>query len=66
MTTEKPTGKPILTVLRELEIGESVTYPVERTSYLRSVSVSRGLEWGRKYKTSTNREKQTITVTRVE
>lgn len=61
---EKTTDKPILTALRELEVGESVTYPAERTSYLRSVCVSFGLEWGKKFTTKTNREERTVSATR--
>ena len=61
---EKTTDKPILTALRELEVGQSVTYPVIRTSYLRSVCVNFGLQWGKKFKTTTNREERTVTATR--
>lgn len=61
---EKPADKPILTVLRELEIGETVTYPAERTSYLRSACVAFGLEWGKKFKTKINREERTVSATR--
>ncbi len=61
---EKVNTKPILTALREMEIGESVIYPIERTSYVRSACVTFGLEWGKKFKTSTNRVDRTITVTR--
>lgn len=60
----KTTDKPILTALRELEIGESVTYPADRTSYLRSACVSFGLEWGKKFTTKTNREERTVSATR--
>ncbi len=63
---EKVIDKPILTALRELELGESVTYPIERTSYLRSACVTFGLEWGKKFKTSINRDSRTITATRTE
>ncbi|MBD5184663.1 MAG: hypothetical protein HDS97_07215 [Bacteroidales bacterium] len=57
---EKTNDKPILTALRKMEIGESLPYPVERTSYLRSACVSFGLEWGKKFKTKTNREEWTV------
>lgn len=63
---EKVIDKPILTALRELELGESVTYPIERTSYLRSACVTFGLEWGKKFKTAINRDSRTITATRTE
>ncbi len=63
---KKVIDKPILTALRELEVGDFVTYPIERTSYLRSACVTFGLEWGKKFKTSINREDRTITATRTE
>ena len=65
MKTEKSTEKPILTALRELEIGESCTYPAERTSYLKSACTTFGFEWGKKFTTSTNREERTVTATRI-
>lgn len=64
MNMEKTTEKPILAALRELEIGQSVTYPARRTSYLRSACVTFGLEWGKTFKTKTNRDERTITATR--
>ena len=61
---EKTTDKPVLTALRKLEVGESLTYPASRTSYVRSVCVRFGLEWGKTFKTKTNRNERTITATR--
>lgn len=57
--------KSVLQALRELEIGESVTYPVKRISYLRSVCVSFGLEWGKKFATKINRAERTVSATRI-
>ncbi len=65
MKNGKYTYRPVLTALRELEIGESVTYPAERTSYLRSACTQFGFEWGKKFTTTTNREENTITATRI-
>ena len=65
MQNGKYTYRPVLTALRELEIGESVTYPAERTSYLRSACTQFGFEWGKKFTTTTNREENTITATRI-
>ena len=64
MQTPKKTNRPVLPALRELEIGKTLTYPAERTSYIRSVCVSYGLEWQKKFKTAVNRQQRTITVTR--
>ena len=66
MMTEKVIDRPILTALRELEIGDSVTYPAERSSYLKSACSQFGFEWGKKFTTSSNREDRTITATRIE
>ncbi len=58
--------KPILTRLRELEIGGSITVPASRTSYLRSVCVTFGCQWEKKFTTRLNRENRTITAIRIE
>lgn len=60
----KNSERPVLTALREMEIGETLVYPISRTSYIRAACVSFGLEWGKKFKTSTNRADSTITVIR--
>lgn len=65
MGTEKITDKPILTALRELEIGQKVTYPAERGSYLKSACSQFGFEWGKKFTTTNNREERTVTATRI-
>lgn len=65
MKNGKYTYRPVLTALRELEIGESVTYPAERSSYLRSACTQFGFEWGKKFTTSQNRKENTITATRI-
>lgn len=59
------TDRPVLTALREMEIGETLVYPISRTSYIRTACVSFGLEWGKKFKTTTSRENRTVTVLRV-
>lgn len=65
MMTEKVIDKPILTALRDLEVGQSVTYPAERSSYLKSACSQFGFEWGVKFTTTQNRKERTITATRV-
>ncbi len=66
MMAEKVIDRPILTALRELEVGQSVTYPAERSSYLKSACSQFGFEWGVKFTTAINRKERTITATRVE
>ena len=65
MDKENGMEKPILTALRELEVGESCTYPAERTSYLKSACTTFGFEWGKKFTTTTDRKERTVTATRV-
>lgn len=66
MTTTKKTESQVLPVLREMAIGESVMYPLERRSYLSSACVRFGLEWEKKFETKTDSKNRTVTVTRVE
>lgn len=64
LTEDKMTDRPFLATIRQMELGDSVTYPIERASYVRSACVSFGAEWGKKFATKTNRAERTITVTR--
>lgn len=55
----------LLGQLRTLSVGEELTVSVVRSSYLKTICVSFGLQWGKKFKTSVNREERTITATRI-
>lgn len=66
MSNDKNTDKPVLATLRDMELGDAATFPIERTSYLRSLCATFGVEWNRKFSTKTDRIERTITVTRVE
>lgn len=66
MTNDILTSKPILASLRELEVGESITIPASRASYLKAVCSNYGFEWGKKFSTANNRANRTVTATRVE
>lgn len=55
----------LLGQLRTLSVVEELTVPVSRSSYLKSICVSFGLQWGKKFTTTINREERTITATRV-
>lgn len=57
--------KSLLGQLSNLAVGEELTVPVSRSSYLKSICVSFGLQWDKKFSTSTNREERTITATRI-
>ncbi len=65
-TNDKSAPKSLLSSLRELQTGESLTFPASRASYVSSACVRFGLEWGRKFRTATDRHARTITVTRTE
>ena len=64
-TTKNQPEKSLLGQLSNLEVGEELTVPVSRSSYLRSICVNFGLQWDKKFTTRTNREQRTITATRV-
>ena len=51
--------------LRELNVGETVTFPIARTKVVRAQASDLGLIHERKYKTETDREKRIITVIRI-
>ena len=57
--------KSVRSQIHELEIGGHLTFPAERTSYLRAACTNIGFECDRKFSTSTNRVDRTITVTRI-
>lgn len=63
---ENQQKKSLLGQLGELEIGGHITVPVSRTSYLRSICSSFGLEWNKKFSVSLNRPEGTITATRIQ
>ncbi|MEG2157545.1 MAG: hypothetical protein RRY07_07145 [Bacteroidaceae bacterium] len=61
---QKNRSKSVVGLLRDLEVGDELTFPVER---LRTIKVScsqQGLIWDRVFTTSTNREDRTIKVSR--
>ena len=64
-TSKNQRKKSLLGQLSDLAVGEKLTVPVSRSSYLKSICVSFGLQWDKKFSTSTNREERTITATRI-
>lgn len=54
----------MLAVLRDLEVGKSHTYPIERMSSLKTMCTNFGAQWDKTFSTKTDREKRIITVTR--
>lgn len=63
----KNASKPDSTLgqIRNMEIGEVKTYPAVRASYIRSVSVMYGFEWGKKFEVRTNRKENVVEIKRV-
>ncbi len=64
-TSENQRKKSLLGQLSDLAVGEELTVPVSRSSYLKSICVSFGLQWDKKFSTSTNRAQRTITAKRI-
>lgn len=64
-TSENQRKKSLLGQLNALEVGEELTVSVSRSSYLKSICTSFGLQWDKKFTTTTNREQRTITATRI-
>ena len=64
-TSKNQRKKSLLGQLSNLAVGEKLTVSVSRSSYLKSICVSFGLQWDKKFSTSTNREERTITATRI-
>lgn len=51
--------------LTDLEVGGEITFPIAKTKSVRTQASDLGLILDRKYQTETDREKRTITVTRL-
>lgn len=54
--------RPALTAL---EVGDAVVFPISRLKSVRTQASELGAIFNRRYKTKTNRENQTITVSRI-
>ena len=61
---ETAVSKPILTQLREMEVGDILVFPAERMSVVKSSCSTFGFEWGKTFSTTINRKERTISVTR--
>lgn len=62
---ENPTQRPMRRIIDELEVGQVYCFPISKMLVIRSCCSELSLMHSRKYSTSTNREDQTITVTRI-
>jgi len=61
----KKKSKAMSPIIQSLEIGEQVQYPIEKLFSVRTLACTKGLELNRKYKTTVDRQKKVITVTRI-
>lgn len=59
-------GKPISATLREMEVGQIISFPAEQTCSVKTMCSNLGFQINRRFTTSINREKRTLDVTRVE
>lgn len=62
MTEKQVKVRPALTAM---QVGENLTFPIEKTKSVRAQSSDLGLILDRTYQTVTSREDRTITVTRI-
>ena len=62
MDKNKTSIRSLITILR---IGQTVTFPLNRLNSVRVTAYSYGLESGKQFKTSTDRDAKTIVVTRI-
>ena len=61
---EKTQQVDVKNQIRQMEIGDEISFPIERLEVVRVYACSVGLVMGRNYKTRTDRENMTITVVR--
>ncbi len=57
--------KKIRPMLTALEVGDAVVFPISRLKSVRTQASELGAILNRRFKTKTNRENQTITVSRI-
>lgn len=58
-------ARPLRADLLDMEIGETISFPIARTSVVRSTASILAMEQERKYKTETDRVAKYIRVTRI-
>lgn len=55
---------PLRPQIRELELGKSISFPIQRMRTIKTTCSELGVIYCRKLRTKINREKEIITVTR--
>lgn len=61
----KENKTPLRSVIRDLSMGKSIDFPIDRLQSVKTTCTDLGLIYERKFKTKTNRVKKTISVTRI-
>ena len=56
---------PVKPILKEMEVGDVVHYPISRLSVISASTSTIGLELGRKYQAVRNKKMKTIVVKRL-
>lgn len=56
---------PRLTILRNMEIGDEVRFPLEERATIRTYCCEFGLQWKKKFETKTDRLTRQVIVKRV-
>lgn len=55
----------MLGILSAMKVGASHSFPAAKTNSVKSMCSTFGFQWGKEFRTSLNREKRTVDVTRV-
>lgn len=53
-------------MIKKMEVGQKLSFPIARNAYVKRVCSDFGLEWKKKYRTNRNLEEQTVEVVRLE
>ncbi len=55
---------PMRTSIKNMKVGESITFPIEKVRTIRVLASDLGLQYNRLYRTRASRQNRTITVIR--
>ncbi len=61
---KQQTTKSVLSILKELDLNKSCSFPIERAPYVRATCSNFGVFWDKHFTTKINKENRTIEVTR--
>ena len=67
MTNKQTINKEgnVRSMVKALKVGESASFPIKRRSYIYNLAYNHTVEWGMKVTVHSDREKGTVSVTRV-